>query len=41
MDKDGLVTDYIEQVRSALSELPVEKIERMVEILGRVSDLPP
>ena len=33
MGEDGLVTQYIEQVRITLSELPVEKIERMIEIL--------
>ncbi len=34
-NNDRLITEYIEQVRTTLSELPVEKIERMVEILHK------
>ena len=35
MSKDSLITEYIEQVRTTLSGLAVEKIERMVEILQK------
>ena len=33
MNKRTLITDYIEQVRTTLSELPVVKIESIIEIL--------
>ena len=35
MPKESLITDYIEQVRTALSELPGDKIESIVEVLHK------
>lgn len=35
MTRGNLITDYIEQVRTALSELPLNEIENVVEILHR------
>ena len=35
MNKDSLITDYIEQVGTTLSQLTIDKIERMVEILHK------
>lgn len=34
-NRDSLITEYIEQVRATLSELPVDEIERIVEILQK------
>lgn len=33
MNKDSLIREYTEQVRTTLSELPTDKIEHMVDIL--------